>query len=197
MVVVQRGPQAPNHGNKAPQSFGECFFRFVERQRPPSGLATSAAVGRGGEPGPHAALSRGGGLQGAGRRGSALSGEALRRGGGLRCGGGTRAEPERGDAWVARAARAARRCGQPPEPKYPQPHSEPVEGNDVVQAIPTGPGLGEVEVPAPPEGPRACRCEFTKPAPSIVAAADIAAAVPAAPCPVVRVHLEPNPAGLE
>ena len=62
MVVVQRGPQAPNHGNEAPQPFGECIFRFVEGQRPPSSLATGAAVGRGGEPGPHAALSRGGGL---------------------------------------------------------------------------------------------------------------------------------------
>ena len=121
----------------------------------------------------------------------------MRRGRGQLYWGGTWAEPERGDARVARAAQAAWRCGQPPEPKYPEPHSDPVEGNDVVQAIPTGPGLGEVEVPAPPEGPRACRCEFTKPAPSIVAAADIAAAVPAASCPVVRVHLEPNPAGLE
>ena len=62
MVVVQRGPQAPNHGNEAPQPFGKCIFRFVEGQRPPSSLATGAAVGRGGVPGSHAALSRGGGL---------------------------------------------------------------------------------------------------------------------------------------
>ena len=30
VVVVQRGPQAPNHGNEAPQPLGERVFRLVE-----------------------------------------------------------------------------------------------------------------------------------------------------------------------
>ena len=30
MVAVQRGPQAPNHGNEAPQPLGKRIFRFVE-----------------------------------------------------------------------------------------------------------------------------------------------------------------------
>ena len=119
----------------------------------------------------------------------------MRRGRGRPCRCGPRAEPKRGDARIARAAQAAGRCGQPLEPKEPMPHNGAVVSDDVVQAIPTGPGLRKVEVPAPPEGPRACRCEFTKPAPGIATAAHIAAAVPAASSPVVRVHLEPNPAG--
>ena len=74
MVAVQRGPQAPNHVNEAPQPLGKGIFRFVEGQRPPSSLAASTAVGRGCVPGPHAVLSRGGGLRGAGRRGSVRGG---------------------------------------------------------------------------------------------------------------------------
>ena len=194
MVAVQRGPQAPNHVNEAPQPLRKGIFRFVEGQRPPSSLAASAAVGWGSVPGPHAALSRGGGLWGAGRRGSVRSGEASWHGRGLRCGGGTRKDPERGDSSPL-AALPARREGRPPEPKYPQPHGESVEGYDVVKAVPTGPRFGKVEVPAPPEGPRARRCEFTKPSSIVVSAADIAASMPAAPCPFIGAHLEPNPAG--
>ena len=81
------------------------------------------------------------------------------------------------------------RCGQLPEPREPVPHDNAVVGDDKMQAIPTGPGLSEAEVATPPQGPRACRCEFAKPAPGIAAAANIAAAVPAASMLVVRSHL--------
>ena len=69
VVAVQRGPQAPNHVNEAPQPFGKRIFRFVEGKRPPSSLAPGPAVGRGGVPGTHGVLSRGGSLDGRGSGG--------------------------------------------------------------------------------------------------------------------------------
>ena len=74
VVAVQRGPQAPHHVDEAPQTLGKGVVRLVEGQRPPSSLAANTAVGRGCVPGPHAVLSRCGGLWGAGRRGSVRSG---------------------------------------------------------------------------------------------------------------------------
>ena len=62
VVAVQLCPKAPHHGNEPPKPLHESVLSLVQRERPPSGLAPGPSVCRGGEPGAHAALSRGGGL---------------------------------------------------------------------------------------------------------------------------------------
>ena len=58
-----------------------------------------------------------------------------------------------------------------------------------MQAVPAVTSLGEAEVATPPEGSGTCRCEFAQAPAVVLAAADIAAAVAAAPGLTVRVHL--------
>ena len=116
VVVVQLSPKAFHHGNEPPKPLHESVLSLVQRERPPSGLAPGPAVCRGGEPGAHTALSRGGGLHRGRCRGNGPCREGMRRGRGRPCRRGPRAEPKRGDPRVARAARAVGRCGQLPEP---------------------------------------------------------------------------------
>ena len=102
--------------------------------------------------------------------------------------GGPRAEPPSEDPRIARRTRSLGR-GRRPESRKPIPNSKTVKSDDVMQAIPAVAGLGEAEVATPPEGPGACRCEFAQAPAVVLAAADIAAAVAAAPRLTVRVHL--------
>ena len=74
-------------------------------------------------------------------------------------------------------------------PRAPIPNSETVKGNDVVQAVPTGPSLSDAEVATTPQGAGTSRREFAQAPAVVLAAADIAAAVVAAPGLAERVHL--------
>ena len=77
VVVVQLVPQLPRDANELIKTVHESILGFVQRERPPCRLAPGPAVCRGGVPGTHAVLSRGGSLHGEGRWGS-----VLHRGGG-------------------------------------------------------------------------------------------------------------------
>ena len=59
----------------------------------------------------------------------------------------------------------------------------------MMQAVPAGTSLSEAEVATSPEGSGTCRREFAQAPAVILAAADIAASVAAAPGLTVRVHL--------
>ena len=74
-------------------------------------------------------------------------------------------------------------------PRTPIPNSETVKGNDVVQAVPTGPSLSDAEVATTPQGAGTSRREFAQAPAVVLAAADIAAAAVAAPGLAKRVHL--------
>ena len=73
--------------------------------------------------------------------------------------------------------------------RAPIPNSETVKGNDVVQAVPTGTSLSDAEVATTPQGTGTSRREFAQAPAVVLAAADIAAAVAAAPGLAERVHL--------
>ena len=72
VVVVQLSPKAPHHGNEPPKPLHKSVLSLIQGERPPSGLAPGPAVRRGGVPGTHAGLSRGGCLHGEGRRSGVL-----------------------------------------------------------------------------------------------------------------------------
>ena len=112
----------------------------------------------------------------------------VRGGRGRRSRGGPRAEPPGEDPWIAGRTYSLGR-GQRLRPKTPISDSKTVKSDDVMQALPAVTCLGEAKVATPPEGSGACRCEFAKATAVVLAAADITAAVAAAPGLTERVHL--------
>ena len=72
VVMVQLILKLPRDANELAKPVHECVLSFVQGERPPSCLAPGPAVRRGGVPGTHAVLSRGGCLHGVGRRSGVL-----------------------------------------------------------------------------------------------------------------------------
>ena len=108
-------------------------------------------------------------------------------------GGGNNTGTATGARAVPRPGRApARGEGPKRERVRPPPDRSAIKCNNVVQTFPTGPCVSDIEVPAAPQRPRACGCEFARTVAQVPSAANIAATAAAVLRMRVGCHLEPR-----